>query len=70
METGNFEKDAEENSSTKKEASKPKVATCEEGSFLYKGKCIRCPAESTWNGSQCIKQVITRKNFVEEKTEG
>jgi hypothetical protein len=33
----------------------PPQGNCQPGFFTYDGKCIQCPAGSTWNGTNCVK---------------
>ena len=31
------------------------ILNCNEGYFLFNGKCLSCPSESRWNGTNCVK---------------
>ena len=31
------------------------ILNCNEGYFLFNGKCLSCPNESRWNGTNCVK---------------
>lgn len=38
--------------------------SCNKDYFLFKGKCLHCPQESRWNGTNCVKQETVNKVFI------